>query len=192
VLIGAAVWPRGGAGEIRRIAVRALRSGADDVVGTVDSLGGVPSRCAAPRATARLAVLFENTFSQYRTEPGRDDGVDWMTVLGVVRRLAGDSEVLLTRHPEVGPLPWPPVAERVDEASRDVAGGYRQVAGAIEAHGRSDCGAVALIARLRADPPHAVFAAEPVAALRALDAWGWLHVLAHDLDRIERAVQPDP
>jgi hypothetical protein len=36
----------------------------------------------------------------------------------------------------------------------------------------------------------ACFAAEPHAALRALDAWGWLHALAHDLDRVERAVQP--
>jgi uncharacterized membrane protein YccC len=197
--IGAAVWPRGGAGEIRRIAERALRAGAEDLVTTVDTLGGVAvvPLTGRPRS-ARLAVLFEHTYSQYRTEPGHTgeranpDDEDWLAVLGVVRRMAGEAELLVERHTDAGPLPWPAVSSRIDEAAKDVAAGYRQVADAIAAHRASDCGATALLARLVAHPPTARYADEPHAALRALDAWGWLHVLAHDLGRVEQAVQPTP
>lgn len=38
--------------------------------------------------------------------------------------------------------------------------------------------------------PPAVRTRVYLGALRALDAWGWLHALAHDLGRVERAVQP--
>ena len=186
--IGAAVWPRGGGGEIRRIAEVALRAGADDLVTTVDAIGGVrPCPAGKPRSD-HLAMLFENTYGQYRSEPGHHHDVDWLSVLGVVRRLSGDAQVLTTRHPEVDPLPWPAVAERIDGAARDVATGYRSVADALAARHRSDCGSAALVARLRAHPLTAQFAAEPHAAMRALDAWGWLQALAHDLDRVERAM----
>jgi uncharacterized membrane protein YccC len=187
-VIGAAVWPRGGGGEIRRIAVLALRAAADDLVTTVDAVGGArPCPAGKPRS-ARLAMLFEDTFSQYRSEPGHQGDADWLTVLSVLRRLASDAQVLLARHPEVGPLPWPGVAERIDDASRDVATGYRAVADAIAAGRLSNCGSAALVARLREHPLTARFADDPYAALRALDAWGWLQALAHDLDRVERAV----
>ncbi|HZZ46335.1 MAG TPA: FUSC family protein [Pseudonocardia sp.] len=200
-VIGAAVWPRGGAGELRRIAERSLRVGADDMVATVDVLSGVARSSgrvpAAKRSRAsRLTVLFEHAYSQYRTEPGRtgqrDDDADWLVVLAIMRRMAGEAELLIGRHPDSDPLPWPSVGPHLDQAAQEVAQGYRHVADAI-AHGRaSDCGATALHARLVADPPTARYAADPGAALRALDAWGWLHVLAHDLDRVERAVQPLP
>jgi uncharacterized membrane protein YccC len=190
--IGAAVWPRGGGGEIRRIAVLALRAGADDVVTTVDAVGGArPCPAGKPRS-ARLAMLFEDTFSQYRSEPGHHGDADWLAVLGVLRRLANDAQVLVSRHPEVGPLPWPGVAERIDAAALDVAAGYRAVADAIAAHRASDCGSAALVARLHERPLSARFADDPHAALRALDAWGWLQALAHDLDRVERAVAAGP
>ena len=42
-LIGAAVWPRGGAGEVRRSAALCLRSTADELVATVRALAGVPA-----------------------------------------------------------------------------------------------------------------------------------------------------
>ena len=188
--IGAAVWPRGGTGEIRRIAEAALRAGADDVVTTVDALGGVDRRPAGKPRTDHLAALFENTYSQYRSEPGGPKGgdVDWLTVLSVVHRIAGDAKVLTSRHPETDPLPWPEVADRIDDAARDVATGYLEVAEAIAARRASNCGSAVLVGRLRTHPLNARFAAEPYAALRALDAWGWLLALASDLDRVERAL----
>jgi uncharacterized membrane protein YccC len=193
-LIGAAAWPRGGGGEIRRIAEVALRAGAADLVTTVDAVGGFrPCPAGVPRS-ARLAALFEDTYGQYRSEPGHANDLDWLSVLSVVHRLAGDAQLLTARHPEVDPLPWPGVAGRIDDAARDVAVGYRQVADALSARRPSDCGSAALVARLRQHPPRARYAADPAAALRALDAWGWLQALAHDLDRVERAVtrRPEP
>ena len=189
-VMGAAAWPRGGGGEIRRIAQLALRAGATDLVTTVDAVGGFrPCPAGVPRS-ARLAALFEDTYGQYRSEPGHAHDLDWLSVLSVVHRLAGDAQLLTGRHPEVGPLPWPGVAGRIDDAARDVAVGYRHVADALAARRPSDCGSAALVARLREHPPHARYAADPDAALRALDAWGWLQALAHDLDRVERAVTP--
>jgi uncharacterized membrane protein YccC len=191
-VIGAAAWPRGGGGEIRRIAVLALRAGAEDLVTTVDAVGGVrPCPAGLPRS-ARLAMLFEDTYGQYRSEPGHARDLDWLSVLSVVHRLAGDAQLLAGRHPEVDPLPWREVATRIDDAARDVAAGYRHVADAIATRRPSHCGSAALVARLRQHPLHARFAADPHAALRALDAWGWLQALAHDLDRVERAVSPAP
>ncbi|HWN33938.1 MAG TPA: FUSC family protein [Pseudonocardia sp.] len=186
--IGAAVWPRGGAGEIRRIAEQALRAGADELVSTVDAVGGVCRLPPSPPRLGRLSMLFENTYSQYRSEPGHSHDVDWLSVLSVVHRLANDAQVLTSRHPELDPLPWPGVADRIDGAARDVATGYREVADAIAARRPSDCGSTALLARLRSHPLTARFATEPHAALRALDAWGWLQALSHDLDRVERAM----
>jgi uncharacterized membrane protein YccC len=191
--IGASVWPRGGAGELRRIAERALRTGADELVVTVDAIGGIRPAARLPRAP-RLNLLFEHTYSQYRTEPGhtdeQSDDADWMVVLAVLRRMSGEAELLTSRYPETGPLPWPAVGVRIDDAAREVADGYRQVADAIAARRASDCGSTALVARLTANPPTACYAEHPLAALRALDAWGLLHALAHDLGRVERAVQP--
>jgi hypothetical protein len=143
-----------------------------------------------------MAMLFENTYSQYRSEPAHPNDADWLTVLSVVNRLASDAQVLTSRHPELDPLPWPGVADRIDGAARDVATGFREVADSIAEGRPSDCGAMALMARLRSHPLSARFAAEPRAALRALDAWGWLQALSYDLDRLERAMsyplRPDP
>ncbi len=44
-----------------------------------------------------------------------------------------------------------------------------------------------LAERLDADPPRARFADDPHAALRVIDAWGWMHGLSADLSRAERA-----
>jgi hypothetical protein len=44
-----------------------------------------------------------------------------------------------------------------------------------------------LVERLDADPPRAPFGDHPHAALRVIDAWGWMHGLSLDLARAERA-----
>jgi len=76
-LIGAAVWPRGGAGEVRRSAALCLRSAADELVASVRALTGTPVREQAPLGqhrmrpdpARRVAVLFDITYAQYRSEP---------------------------------------------------------------------------------------------------------------------------
>jgi uncharacterized membrane protein YccC len=176
--IGASVWPRGGAGELRRIAERALRTGADELVATVDAIGGIRPAARPPRPprASRLNLLFEHTYSQYRTEPGhtdeQSDDADWMVVLAVLRRMSGEAELLTSRYPETGPLPWPAVGVRIDDAAREVADGYRQVADAIAARALlADVPAtVARVARYEIDEVvRAAAAAYPDPHLRFLD-----------------------
>lgn len=190
LVVGAAVWPRGGAGEIRRIAEQSLRATATDITATVDLVGGREQLWPATSRSTHLVLLFENTYSQYRSEPGHHDHVDWLSVLTVARRVDGDAQVLSGRYPEGRPLPWPSIAVQLDSAARDVARGYRQVADAIATRQATRPGANALLARLRGHPLEAEFGARPHAALRVLDAWGWLHILAHDLKRTEQALSP--
>ncbi|HEY2205022.1 MAG TPA: FUSC family protein [Pseudonocardia sp.] len=184
---GAAVWPRGGAMEIRRIATATLRAGAHDIVRTVDALTGFrPPTLQRPR-TATLGTLFESTFAQYRSEPAHDD-TDWLGVLEVTVRLGGDAEILLGRHQGCTRLPWSGLAARLDEFARLVAGDYRQIATAVDEREPATCHSAELVSRLHTHPLGVNFAAHPYEALRALDAWGWLYALSYDLGRVERAL----
>ena len=136
-LIGAAVWPRGGSGEIRRSAALCLRSTADDLVATVRALAGVPPREAGqhrmrPDPAHRVTVLFDITYAQYRSEPARDQAAhDWLDVLAVVQRASSDAEILRDRYPAPDPLPWPTVSRRLIAAAEDVARAFREAAGAL-------------------------------------------------------------
>src|SRR6185437_14279695 len=184
-LIGAAVWPRGGAGEVRRSAALCLRSAADEVVASVRALSGTPVREQAPLGqhrvrpdpAHRVAVLFDITYAQYRSEPSHHQAPhDWQEVLAVVQRAESDAEVLRDRYPAPEPLPWPAVSRRLIAAAEDVARAFREAA-------------AALVERLDADPPRAPFGDDPHATLRVVDAWGWMHGLSLDLARAERAVR---
>lgn len=191
-LIGAAVWPRGGSGEIRRSAAMCLRSAADDLVATVRALAGVPSRESGqhrmrPDPAHRVTVLFDITYAQYRSEPARDQSAhDWLDVLAVVQRASADAEILRDRYPAPEPLPWPAVSRRLVAAAEDIARAFREAAGALEEH-VTDPPDRRLAERLDADPPRARFADDPHATLRVVDAWGWMHGLSADLARTERA-----
>lgn len=185
-LIGAAVWPRGGAAEVRRAAAACLRAAADDMTSTVAALTGEPAPSAGP--SRHVAILFDATYAQYRTEPGgRAATQDWMEVLGVVHRVFSDAETLRARYPAPGPLPWPPVERTLAFATGRVAGAYRD-AGVRVHEGGDPQPTRGLVARLDADPPHAPFSDDPRAAVRVVDVWSWLHGLAQDLARAERAV----
>ncbi len=189
-LIGAAVWPRGGGGEVRRSAAECLRRAADEVTATVRALTGDPLLAAAPPRSSPakdMAVLFDATYAQYRSEPGRRPATrNWIEVLGSVQRAASDAQTLRTRYPEPPPLPWPAVSERLVAASEEFADAFRDAADAVRA-GTTEPSERHLVEGLDAHPPHGAFADDPHAALRVIDAWGWLHGLADDLDRAERA-----
>jgi len=193
-LIGAAVWPRGGAGEVRRSAALCLRSAADELVASVRALTGTPVREQAPLGQHRMrpdpahrvAVLFDITYAQYRSEPTHNQARhDWQEVLAVVQRAGSDAEVLRDRYPAPEPLPWPAVSRRLIAAAEDIARAFCEAAASLP--GTAAPPDRHLVERLDADPPRAPFGDHPHAALRVIDAWGWMHGLSLDLGRAERA-----
>jgi hypothetical protein len=195
-LIGAAVWPRGGAGEVRRSAAMSLRSAADELVATIRALNGVPAREQAPPGqhrmrpdpSHRVAVMFDITYAQYRSEAAHSRSPhDWLEVLALVQRASSDAEVLRDRYPAPEPLPWPAVSRRLIAAAEDVARAFREAAASLPDTG--DPPDRHLVERLDADPPRGRFGDDPHAALRVIDAWGWLHGLSLDLARAEHAAR---
>lgn len=186
-LVGAAVWPRGGGGEVRRSAAACLALTGDDLTATVRGLTGDGPPGAAVAPAQRLTTLFYFTYTQFRSEPGHQVAAhDWLSVLGVLRRASCDAQELRERYPEPDPLPWPAVTQRLDAAAEEIATAYRDAARAVR-EGGTDPPQRNLDAHLDAAPPRAPFADDAHAALRVLDAWGWLHGLAEDLSRAERA-----
>lgn len=189
-VIGAAVWPRGGAGEVRRSAAAVLRTGADDVVATARILTGTP---ASPRADLpkRLALL-DATHAQFRSEgasasAGAD--VNWLAVLGVGHRLVDDADLLRGRYPDPDPLPWPAVAAALVDAATVVAHDLRVTAAALATAAAAPPDESAGVhARLSPHPPVADYGRAPSDALRVVDVWGWLHGLADDLHRLHGAL----
>ena len=185
-VIGAAVWPRGGGGEIRRVAAAGLRAGAAEIESTIAQLVGDP---APPADMHQLAMMFDHTYAQFRTEPappGPDP--DWYAVLGVVHRLDGYGTLLRDRHPPAAQLPWPEIAAALRAAAADVATAYRDAADAIAA-GRplpADAGNRCRSRFRTGDDVHGLQSTPSVVG-RVLDGWGWLNGLADDLELLERA-----
>ena len=198
-LIGAAVWPRGGAGRgpplgrgvppvgRRRAGRRSVRDITGDLTATPGSIG----RCTAP-AVDRLTALFDITYAQYRSEPARADAAARLAA-GARGRAAGG----VGRRGAARPLPDPGPAA----LARACRGGWsrrprtsrRRSARRRRPYSRTSAEPPDrhLVERLDADPPHARFADDPHAALRVIDAWGWIHGLALDLGRAEHAAHTE-
>ena len=145
-LIGAAVWPRGGAGEVRRSAAACLRSTADELVATVRALTGTPVReqaplgstgCGRTRRTGSPCCSTSPTPSTAASPRTASPAHDWLEVLAVVQRAASDAEVLRDRYPAPDPLPWPAVSRRLVAAAEDVARAFREAAAAAAGDDRS-------------------------------------------------------
>lgn len=194
-VIGAAVWPRGAGSTLRRTAAAGLRAGASQVVATTRALtgGGVGDDPSTGEARmARMATLFDHAYAQYRTEPTRDrGGADWLTVLAVLHRMDSYGRALRVRHPAPGPLPWPDLSEQLCTEAIEVSLAYRTLADEIE-HGDPPevLSWPEQHSRLAQSRPAAGFSADPEAALRVFDTWGWLHDLVDDVARIEHALDP--
>ncbi|GAA1322970.1 FUSC family protein [Pseudonocardia xinjiangensis] len=192
-VIGAAVWPRGGAGEVHRVAADCLHAAADEIVATAAYLTGSPA--PPPGASLeRLATLFEHTYIQYRSEPcGPGPEPDWLVVLTVSHRLADQVQTLRARYPQTAALPWPDFGILLRADAEDVAAGYRVAAAAVAAGGAPARGTATQLRKRVAAQHLAVRVAEaPVEALRAFDAWGWLHGLVDGLEQVEQALDPPP
>ncbi len=194
--VGAAVWPAGGHGEVRRAAARCLDAAADLVDGTTDWLAGAaPVRVVTQRLAAMSTGLdrYEATYTQFRSERhvGHEHELDWLAVLGVVHRVSRGARSALAEPP--GPdeaAPWPDLAARLRGDVDVLADRYHRWA---------------VVLRREADDPHPVppppsgfvhaglravsdlpdRGEHPVRALRLVDAWGWLGWLADDLVVLE-------
>jgi uncharacterized membrane protein YccC len=189
-VIGAAVWPRGGGGEIRHAAAAGLSAGADEIVATTRFLvGRGPGEVSG--ALGRGAGLLDQAYAQYRSEPSEPSSSrDWLVVLGVVHRIDGYARTLRIRHPDPAPPPWPDVTARLDLVASEVARAYRGLASsALEGAAPADLTS-ALRLRLSADHLHAAFGEAPDAALAVFDGWAWLHGLVDDLARAQTALAP--
>jgi uncharacterized membrane protein YccC len=190
-LIGAAVWPRGGAGEVRRSAAAVLRAGAEDVVATARGLTSPPSVYRTD--LAKLLALLDATHAQFRSEGSAlstGQEVNWLTVLGVCHRLVDDADLLRGRYPRPDPLPWPAVGAALTGTAATVARDLDVTAAALAAAApppADDSGR--LHARLTPHPPAAAYGRAPLDALRVVDVWGWLHGLADDLFRLHQALE---
>ncbi|WP_329482423.1 FUSC family protein [Kribbella sp. NBC_01484] len=187
-LIGAAVWPRGGGGEVRRAAAAGLHAGARVIRDTVTRLTrGVSS--GTPPDLNRLAALFDQAYVQFRTEPSGDPGPDWLIVLSVVHRLADYSSVLQARHAG-GPYPPMDAAGALEGAAGEVSADYATAAAAIAVGDPPPARAGAALSRRLDDSGTPTLSGAQDATLRIVDGWSWLHALADDLDRLERALGP--
>jgi uncharacterized membrane protein YccC len=191
-LIGAAVWPRGGGGEVRRVAADCMRAGADEIVASAAYLTGTgPPPPTEP--LTRLSTLFEYTYAQYRSEPARPGPEpDWLVVLAVANRIAEYSRTLCVRYPVTEPLPWPDFGVLLRADAAEVADAYRAAAAAVAAGEAPTRDATALRAQVAAQHLAVRFAEAPAAARRAFDGWGWIHRLVDELERVEQALTPAP
>jgi hypothetical protein len=203
LVVGAAVWPAGGHGEVRRAAARCLDAAADLVDGTTDWLAGAaPVRAVTQRLSTMTVELvrYEATYTQFRSErhPAHDHDLDWLAVLGVVHRVGRGARSALAEPPDPDEaVPWPDLAARLRGDVEVLADRYHRWADVLRREGDDPHpvpapppGFVRAGLRAVADLPDR--AEHPVRALRLVDAWGWLGWLADDLVVLERlAPSPD-
>lgn len=188
VVIGAAVWPRGGGGEVRRAGAAALDAMADDVEAVAALLSGVPGRDTSPTPSLHHhTLMLDNAYQQYRTEPMRTGPApDWLVLVLVVHRQDTYADALRDRHP-APPAVVRPGDEALARSAGLVAAAYRDAARAT-ADGRPPPPDGAAGCRTAFPPLPGVSVAGDD---RRLDGWGWLHGLCDDLDRVRRALTPD-
>ncbi|HEY2224445.1 FUSC family protein [Actinomycetospora sp.] len=202
--VGAAVWPAGGHGEVRRAAGRCLDAAADLVDATTDWLAGTAPRQVVGQRLAEMGLeiaRYEATYTQFRSErrPARAHDLDWLAVLGVVHRVCRGARSALAEPP--GPddrVPWPDLAAQLRGDVEVVADRYHRWAVVLRREGREGdrphtvpappAGLVHAGLRAVADLPDR--SEHPVRALRLVDAWGWLGWLADDLETLERIASP--
>ena len=203
LLVGAAVWPAGGHGEVRRAAARCLDGAADLVDGTTDWLAGVAPRQVVQERLAAMGVglaRYEATYTQFRSErrPARGRDPDWLAVLGVVHRVCRGARGVLADPPAPDePVPWPDLATRLRGDVEVVADRYHRWAVVLRREGDDPHPVPApppdlVHAGLRAVAEAPDRSEHPVRALRLADAWGWLGWLADDLAVLERIASPPP
>ncbi|MGD9986869.1 FUSC family protein [Pseudonocardia sp.] len=183
VVIGAAVWPRGGSGELRRIGAQALRAGADEVLATIGQVAR--GTAAPPTGLGRRSALLDHTYVQARTEPaGPGPQPDWLALLTTVHRLSTYAGTLRERHPAGRRVRAPGAADRLTAAADEVATSLRSAADALAAGApvsAANVGACRDVVDAQAPRDLGDDAGE---GLLVLDAWAWLVTITADLERL--------
>jgi hypothetical protein len=202
IAVGAAVWPAGGHGELRRDAARSLQGLADLVraaAAWISGTGDIPGMIAPLRTCEHWLMFFEADFLQFRAERRRrhEDDTDWYAVLGVVHRSLRTVRAAVREDESGGARPTSrDIVARLVRDAYALADGYAAVAHAL-ARGRTphvvlDIGADFVDRGLRAvaDDPHR--RDHPREALRLVDAWGRLGWAADDLALLDVVLTPVP
>jgi MFS family permease len=191
-VIGLLVWPRGATGEMRRIAKASLDSAANDLESTVRLLihremASADGRDSAGVATHSL-MLAASTLAQYRSElRSTPDNVDWLGVLALANEVVRGGQALRRAHHGAGPLPWPAVADELDNLGQGTADQLRRIADLVSTKaaqpGAGEKAAeFSLDSWLSTNDAREVASRhrDPAAAVRVLDVWGWLAGVSFD------------
>ncbi|HET6759916.1 MAG TPA: FUSC family protein [Propionibacteriaceae bacterium] len=199
-VIGLLVWPRGATGEMRRIAKASLDTAANDLESTVRLLihremASADGKDSAGVATHSL-MLAASTLAQYRSElRSTPDNVDWLGVLALANEVVRGGQALRRAHDRAGPLPWPAVADELDNLGQGTADQLREIADLVSTKAGQP-GAADKPAEFSVDSWLATNDArevtsrqrDPAAAVRVLDVWGWLAGVSFDGRQVAAAV----
>jgi Fusaric acid resistance protein-like len=195
-VVGLLVWPLGAQGEMRRTARATLDAAANDLESTVRSLTHrqIPSSDQQDTATVavHLLALTDSTYAQYRSElRSTPDPVDWLGVLGLAHEVVRGGQALRRTHGTAGPLPWPGVADELEELGSATAEQLRAIGGLLNtkirsSNASSETAYVVVDSWISTSDGREVVRrrTDPVAAVRVLDLWGWLTGVAFDCRRV--------
>jgi uncharacterized membrane protein YccC len=191
-VIGLLVWPRGATGEMRRIAKASLDTAANDLESTVrllihPEMASPDGKDSAGVATHSL-MLAASTLAQYRSElRSTPDNVDWLGVLALANEVVRGGQALRRAHDRAGPLPWPAVADELNNLGQGTADQLREIADLVSTKtdqpGAADKPAeFSVNSWLSTNDAREVASRQrdPAAAVRVLDVWGWLAGVSFD------------
>ena len=140
LVIGLAIWPRGAVSELRRVVASLFTVASGFARSTVTTSIGIGSTSTdAADSTEReihdrvhlAAVDVEDVFSQYLSEPHQSDApvMAWASVIAAAHRLWFGAAIASLITPISRPSPeLADFASRVDDLSRSVDAGYRNIA----------------------------------------------------------------
>lgn len=199
IAVGAAVWPAGGHGEVRRDAARSLHALSGLITAMVAWTTGTGRRAdllERLHENDRELLFLEADFLQYRAERRRrhEDDVDWFTVLGVAHRTIRTVRSALDDDTDDRTVPWPDLLAQLDRDATALAEGYAAVGRAV-AEGRPPSVVLPIPADFLDRALHAIADApgrreHPRETLLLVDAWGRLGWSADDLAALGVVLAP--
>ena len=133
-------------------------------------------------------MLAASTLAQYRSElRSTPDNVDWLGVLALANEVVRGGQALRRAHDRAGPLPWPAVADELNNLGQGTADQLREIADLVSTKtdqpGAADKPAEFFVnSWLSTNDAREVASRQrdPAAAVRVLDVWGWLAGVSFD------------
>ena len=177
VLAGAAAWPRGGAGELRRDTTDFLAAAGDTVAETVSVLAGAAPARGAPARARQAMLLADASHGMYQAErpDPRLSTVDWQATFVAGDHIVHGAEALLAQWAAGAPAPW---AESMTADARRVERACDHLAAALREPTPST-------------PPRGDVTPTGIRDARVVDVEVWLGGVADDLARVILAPPED-